>query len=242
MEELFDSAANSEVKPDGQKPQPQQPQQQQRQSGESSIQGGKKLNFRPSISKLAKKPKPDKSKSDKDDNRTPAPWVWQSSAKLRSRKENAYAADHPNMKNSGARNIHAPTTPKTSLLQETENKSNPSAPSIVKNQKPSLHWSVSSSEGEDGRMGAWIAVIWYEGVDGNIRGYSTTSDFTEAEGCLTESETSHVKSIFVLIGKTGFFAHYPRSPDMRSSYRIAASTSTHRFRWYKHLYISTTSQ
>jgi hypothetical protein len=75
MEELFDRAADSEVKPDGKKPQPQQPQQQQRQSGESSQQGGKKRNFRPSISEPAEAPKPDKSKSDKDDKRTPAPWV-----------------------------------------------------------------------------------------------------------------------------------------------------------------------
>jgi hypothetical protein len=48
MEELFDRAADSEVKPDGKKPPPQQPQQQQRRSGESSCQqGGKKCNFRP---------------------------------------------------------------------------------------------------------------------------------------------------------------------------------------------------
>jgi len=46
MKDLFDRAADSEVKPDGNKPQPQQPQQQQRQSGESSQQGGKKRNFR----------------------------------------------------------------------------------------------------------------------------------------------------------------------------------------------------
>jgi hypothetical protein len=36
MAELFDRGADSEVHPDGKKPQPQQPQQQQRQSGESS--------------------------------------------------------------------------------------------------------------------------------------------------------------------------------------------------------------
>jgi len=76
MEELFDRAADSEVKPDGKKPQPQQPQQHQRQAGESSSQqGGKKHNFRRSISQPAEAPKPDKSKSDKDDARTPAPWV-----------------------------------------------------------------------------------------------------------------------------------------------------------------------
>jgi hypothetical protein len=34
MEELFDRAADSEVKPDHKMPQLQQPQQQQRQSGE----------------------------------------------------------------------------------------------------------------------------------------------------------------------------------------------------------------
>ena len=75
MEELFDRAADSEVKQDGKKPQPQQPEQQQRQLRESSQQGGKKRNFRPSIFEPAEAPKPDKSKSDKDDKRTPAPWV-----------------------------------------------------------------------------------------------------------------------------------------------------------------------
>jgi hypothetical protein len=132
-----------------------------------------------------------------------------SSTKLGSRKENAYAADHRNIKHSGARNIHAPTSPKILLLQETENKSNASAPSIVNNQKTSLPLSVPSSAGEDGRTGAWIAVIGYEGVDGNIRGNSTASDFTKAEGCLREPESSHVKSIFVWNGKTGLIAHCP---------------------------------
>ena len=72
-----------------------------------------------------------------------------SSTKLGSRKENAYAADHRNIKHSGARNIHARTSPKTLLPQETENKSNASAPSIVNNQKTSLPLSVPSSVGED---------------------------------------------------------------------------------------------
>jgi hypothetical protein len=77
LEELFDSAAELEVKLDGKNPQPQQPKQQQRQSGESSSQqGGKKCNIQPSISEPAEAPKPDKSKSDKDDERTPAPWVF----------------------------------------------------------------------------------------------------------------------------------------------------------------------
>jgi len=75
MEELFDCAADSEVKPDGKKPQPQQPHQQQKQSGESAQQGGKKSNFRPSISEVAKALKPDKSTSDKDDKCTPVSWV-----------------------------------------------------------------------------------------------------------------------------------------------------------------------
>jgi hypothetical protein len=120
----------------------------------------------------------------------------QSSTKLGIRKENAYAADHRNINHSGARNIHAPTFPKTLLPQETVNKSNTSAPSIVNNQKTSLSLTVPSSAGEDGRTGAWIAVIGYESVDGNIRGNSTASDFTKAEGCLREPESSHVKSIF----------------------------------------------
>ena len=76
MEELFDRAADSEVKPDGTKPQPQHPQHQQRQSGKStSQQGGKKRNLRASISEPGKALMPDKSKSDKDNKRTPAPLV-----------------------------------------------------------------------------------------------------------------------------------------------------------------------
>jgi len=51
-----------------------------------------------------------------------------SSTKLRSWKENAYTVGYPNIKHSGARNIHVPTSPKTLLTQETENKSNTSAP------------------------------------------------------------------------------------------------------------------
>jgi hypothetical protein len=59
MEELFDRAADSEVKPGGKKPQLQQPQQQQKQSRESCQQGGKRSNFRPSISEPAESQKPD---------------------------------------------------------------------------------------------------------------------------------------------------------------------------------------
>jgi hypothetical protein len=150
----------------------------------------------------------------------------QGSTKLGSGKENAYFADHRNIKHSGAQNIHAPTSPKTLLPQETENKSSTSAPSIVNNKKTSLPLSIPSSAGEDGRTGAWIAAIGYEGVDGNIRGISTASDFTKGEGCLREPESSHVKSIFVWNSKTGFIAHCPQSPDTRLTQRIAANTST----------------
>ena len=73
--ELFDCTADSEIKPDGNKPQQQQPHQQQKQSGESFHQGGKKHNFRPSISKPAEGPKPDKCKSDQDVKRNLLPWV-----------------------------------------------------------------------------------------------------------------------------------------------------------------------
>jgi hypothetical protein len=166
----------------------------------------------------------------------------QSSTKLGCRKENAYAGDYRNIKYFGARIIHPPTSPKTLLPQETENKSNASAPSIVNNQKTSLPLSVPRLAGEDGGTRAWIAVIGYEGADGNIRGNSTASDFTMAEGCHRQPERSHVKSIFGWNGKIGFIAHCPRSPDTRSTRSIAANTSTHRLRSYKHLYISTTSQ
>jgi hypothetical protein len=59
MEELFDRATDSEVTPDGNKPQQLQPHGQQRQSGESSQHNSKKRNFQPSISEQAKAPKPE---------------------------------------------------------------------------------------------------------------------------------------------------------------------------------------
>ena len=117
----------------------------------------------------------------------------QSSMKLGSRKENVYIAGHLNIKHSGVRNIHAPTSLKTLLLQEMENKPNASTASIVHNQKTSLPLSVSSLAGADGRAGASITVIGYNGVDGNIRGNSATSDFTKAKGCLRQPHSSHVK-------------------------------------------------
>jgi hypothetical protein len=140
------------------------------------------------------------------------------STKLGSQKENAYAAEYRNIIHAGGRNIHPPTSPKTLLHQETENKLNASAPSIFKNQKTSVSLLVPGSAGDDERTGAWIAVIGYMGVDSNIRGNSTASDFTKAEGCLREPERSHVKSIFVWNGKTGFIAHCPQSADTRSTW------------------------
>jgi len=125
-------------------------------------------------------------------NALPRPGSRQSPMKLGSRKDNAYAVGHLNIKHSGAQTIHTPTSPKTLLLQETDKKSHASAPSIVNNQKTWLPLSVSSSAGAAGRAGVWIGVIGYEGVDGNIRGNSTASDCTKAEGCLSESESAHV--------------------------------------------------
>lgn len=74
----------------------------------------------------------------------------QSSIKLASWKENAYGSGYPTIKHSGARNIHAPTSLKTFLLQERPNKTNASSPSIANNQKTSLPLSVSSTAGKDG--------------------------------------------------------------------------------------------
>jgi hypothetical protein len=72
MEELSDRTADSEVKPGSNKPQPQQQQQQQKQSGESSQQGSKKCNIRPSISETAEAPMSDRSKLDNHDKSAPA--------------------------------------------------------------------------------------------------------------------------------------------------------------------------
>jgi hypothetical protein len=104
----------------------------------------------------------------------------QISTKLGCRKENAYTADHRNIKHTGARNIHAPTSLTTLLPQKMEQKSNTNAPSIVYNQKTGQHCSVPSLAREEGRTGTEIAVIGYEGVDGNNMGNSTASDFTKA--------------------------------------------------------------
>jgi len=76
MEELFDRASDSDVKPHSKKPQQQQAHQQQTQRGESSQQGCMECNVQQSISKPAEAPKPDKSKSDKDDTWKPTPWVF----------------------------------------------------------------------------------------------------------------------------------------------------------------------
>jgi hypothetical protein len=190
MEELFDRAANSEVKLDGKKPQPQQPQQQQRQSGElSSQQGGKKRKVRPSISEPAKAPTPDQSKSDNDDIHTPEPWVSPELYETRKSEGQCIRCGSPKHKTFWCTKYTCANFPENLAPPRDGNKSNISAPSIVNNQKTSLPLSVPSSAGEDGRTGAWIAVIGYEGVDGNIRGNSTVSDFTKAEGCLTEPES-----------------------------------------------------
>jgi len=166
----------------------------------------------------------------------------QRSMKLGSRMDNACNVDHPNIKHCGAWNIHSPNALKTLLFQETENNSNATAPSIVNEHENILSFAQSSSAGEDGWTRTWIVVIVYKGVDGNIGGNSTASDFTEAEGCLREPESCHVESMFVWNGKTGFIAQCPRSPDTGRTRRIAANTSTHRLQCYKHLYISSRSQ
>ena len=166
----------------------------------------------------------------------------QSCRKLRSQKENAYVAGCPNIKHSGAWNINAPTFPITLLLPETENKSHTSAPSRVNNQINILPLSVSSSVGDDGRTGASPALVGYEGIDGNIRGNSTTSDLTKAKGCLRVPNSSYVKPITVWNGKNVFIAHCVRRSDARSTRRIATNTSTHPLRRYKNLYISTSAQ
>jgi len=139
---------------------------------------------------------------------------WRST-KLNSGKERGHALDHRTITHSGGPYIQVATSQITLFLQEMENKSNASVPSIVNKQKTNLPLLVSSSEGQDERTKYWIGVIAYDGVDGNIRGNSTTSNFTKAKGCLRDPESTHAKSIFVWNGITGFTAHCPRSPDTR---------------------------
>jgi len=61
-----------------------------------------------------------------------------------SRNENAYAVGHTNRIHSGARNILAPTSPKTMLIGETENNSNASALLIANNKTTNLSLSETS--------------------------------------------------------------------------------------------------
>jgi hypothetical protein len=129
--------------------------------------------------------------------------------KLRSGKENAYAGGHPHIKLSGAQNIQASLSPKTLLHQETEIKSNANAPLIVRNRMTSLTDLVSRLAKDNGGSGAWIVVIGYEGIDGNFRGNSTTSDTIMAEGCSRESEKADATSIFEWNSKTEFISHCP---------------------------------
>jgi len=161
MEELFKRAADSEVKTDSKNPQQQLPHQQRKQSGESSQQGSKKRNFRTSISVPGKELKPVNSTTDKDDKRTPATWVSPELKENRKSEGQCIRCGSPKHKTFLSMKHKAPTSLKTLLLRETENKSNASAPSIVNNETTSLPLSVSSSAGENGRAGAWIAVIRY---------------------------------------------------------------------------------
>jgi hypothetical protein len=117
----------------------------------------------------------------------------QSSINPGCRMENVYTAGHQNIKYSSAQNIHSPTSPKPLLLQDTENTSNTSAPLTGSHQKTCLPLSGSCSAGEAGRTRAWITVIWYQDVDGNISRNSTPSNFTTADGGLRQPDTTQVK-------------------------------------------------
>jgi len=165
----------------------------------------------------------------------------QSSTELGSRKKHAKAGDRLSIKDRNAWSVHALTSPKTLLLQQMENKSNTNTPSTVSNQITSLPLLVPGSAEEDGQIRASIAVSGYEAIDGNISRYSTTSDFIKAEGRLIVPESSQIMSIIVCNNNTWFIAHSPRSPDTRSTRRIATHTSTHLLWQYTHLHVSTTS-
>jgi hypothetical protein len=162
--------------------------------------------------------------------------------KLGSRMENAYAACHRSIKHAQEVIIPVSTSLKTLLLQETKGKSNTSTPSIVNNQKTSLPALACSSVEDDGRTGPRIAVIGYKGIDGNIRGKSTASDFAKAKGCLTEPVCFHAMLILVGNDKTGVLAHCLASQVTKATLRIAENTSTNRQPRYIHLDVSGTSE
>jgi len=110
--------------------------------------------------------------------------------KFGSQKENEYAVGHPNIKHSGAQTVHVPTSPTTLRFKEMENRENPNAYWTVSIQKSSLPLSVSSSAGEYERIRAWIAVIRNQDVADHLRRNWTASDFIQAEGCLSEPQSS----------------------------------------------------
>ena len=174
--------------------------------------------------------------------RTPVPWVSPEPYVTRTSDRKCILYRSPNHKTFCWTKYTRANFPENLAPPGDGNKSNASAPSIVNNQETNLPLSGSSSAGEVAWAGPWIAGIGYKCVDGNIRGISTASDFTKAEGCLSEPESSHVKWIFVWNGETRFIPHCLRSPDTRSTQRIAANTSTHWMRRYKHLHVSTSAE
>jgi hypothetical protein len=107
----------------------------------------------------------------------------QSSVKLRSQKENTYAVTHPNITHYGVPNIHMPTALKSLLLEEMDNKSTANTSTNVSNQETSLPLTLCILLEEDESIQGWITVIGYKGIEGNMRGNSTASDFIEGKGC-----------------------------------------------------------
>jgi len=169
------------------------------------------------------------------------PGSRQSSLEVGSGKDHACTVGHWNVKHAGARNISKITSPHSLLLQETENTSNDSTPSILSNQITIFPPLVASSVWEDGHIWDWIAVVGYKGVDCNNTAYWTASDPIKSEGCLREPESAHVKSIFLWNGKTRFIAHCTWSSDMRWSWGIALNMSTHQLLGNIDFHWSTTS-
>ena len=106
MEECFERAADSEVKPDGKNP---------NRSSHNTSKGSQENNLNTAATNAASDhPYPSKPKHQRPTSQSRTRMInalqrlgscW-SSVKLRSRKEDAYAAGHRHIKHSGARNIH----------------------------------------------------------------------------------------------------------------------------------------
>jgi len=109
---------------------------------------------------------------------------YHSTVRLRSWMEHTYSADHQNIKYFVAKDIHVPTIPITSLLQQTAHKSHHITPFTVHKWQSSLPLVLSGVVWDNGYIRASIVVMVFKSINLNIGGYLTISDFPKANSYL----------------------------------------------------------